>query len=465
VVGAGLGFVYAPCAGPILAGVITVSASQPFTGGRLLVALAYGVGSAVVLYALMLGGRRLTSRLVRRSTAFQMAMGAIMVIVGVAMFANLDTRFETAIASDLPSFLVNPAGGLEKSAAATRGLKDVRGDRGGQAGFATAVPTGPTGGGRPSKLPVLGAAPEFTGNQDWFNTPGGRPLTLAALRGRVVLVDFWTYSCINCLRTLPYLKGWDAKYRAKGLTIVGVHSPEFPFEKSASNVRAAVAQNGLRYPIVQDNELATWNAYGNQYWPAEYLIDARGRVRFTAFGEGDDTRKEEAIRSLLAERGAAGLGGLTRTRAQSASAALATPESYLGAARAERFVGVQPALGTRDYGPAQATPPPPSHLRYSGRWTIGADAAIAGAGAGLDLRFHARRVFLVLGSPGRPRSVQVLLNGRPVTARAAGPDVHDGRVRVGFQRLYRLVDLPQVATGTLSVRPEPGVRGYAFTFG
>ncbi|HVP01436.1 MAG TPA: cytochrome c biogenesis protein DipZ [Solirubrobacteraceae bacterium] len=461
IVGIGLGFVYAPCAGPILAGVITVSASQPFTAGRLVVALAYGAGSAAALYALLLGGRRLTSRLARRSGAFQIAMGTVMVLVAVAMFANLDTRFETSIATKLPSFLVNPTDRLERTQAAQHGLRELRGRTAGSA-FAAAASAG--GRGTPSSLPVLGRAPGFGGTQQWFNTPSDRPLTLAELRGRVVLVDFWTYSCINCLRTLPYLKAWDAKYRAKGLTIVGVHTPEFPFERSAANVRAAIAQNGLHYPVVQDNEDAVWNAYGNEYWPAEYLIDTRGRVRFAAFGEGDDARKEQAIRSLLAERGASRLGGLAHPRAQAASAGESTPESYLGAARAERFVGVQPRTGTRDFGPLAAEPPSLSHLRYAGRWTIRDDSATAGPGAALQLRFQARRVFLVLGAPGRTRTVRVLLDGRPVTA-AAGSDVHDGRARVGFQRLYRLIDLPRVETHTLTVEPQPGTSAYAFTFG
>ena len=150
---------------------------------------------------------------------------------------------------------------------------------------------------------MLGTAPEFVDNQHWFNTPGDKPLTLSALRGRVVLVDFWTYSCINCLRTLPYLTAWDQRYRKDGLTIVGVHSPEFPFEKEASNVEEAIERNGIHYPVAQDNELATWNAYGNQYWPAEYFIDAKGRVRFAHFGEGEYGEKEKIIRELLAEAG------------------------------------------------------------------------------------------------------------------------------------------------------------------
>ena len=155
----------------------------------------------------------------------------------------------------------------------------------------------------PSGLPVLGTAPEFVDTQRWFNTPGDRPLTLGSLRGRVVLVDFWTYSCINCLRTLPYLTAWDKRYRRDGLTIVGVHSPEFPFEKDAGNVEEAIARNGIRYPVVQDNDLATFTAYGTEFWPAEYFVDARGRVRYVHFGEGEYDEKEKVIRELLAEAG------------------------------------------------------------------------------------------------------------------------------------------------------------------
>src|SRR4051794_20337826 len=290
--GASLGLVYAPCAGPILAGVITLSASQTFTAGRLATALAYGIGSAVALYVLMLGGRRLTRRLARRSGRLQQGLGVVMAVVGVLMVANLDTRFQNAIASDLPSFLVNPTGGLEKSAPVSKELANVRGHA-------------------PQRL---GRAPEIRGTQRWFNTPGGRPLTLAELgrQKRVVLIDFWTYTCINCIRTLPKLKAWDAKYRADGLTVIGVHTPEFPFEKDAGNVGAAIRQDGVRYPVAQDNDYTTWDAYHNAYWPAEYLIDAEGQVRHVHFGEGDYDQTERAIRALLAESGRSRLGGLAR---------------------------------------------------------------------------------------------------------------------------------------------------------
>lgn len=464
-VGGSLGFVYAPCAGPILAGVITISAAQSFTAARLAVALAYGIGSAVVLYLLMLGGRRLTRRLSRHGGRLQMAMGAVMVLVALAMFGNYDTRFETALAAHIPSFLVDPTKDIEQGRPAQSALRRLRAHPGQASPFASAgKPDRGSGGGRSSGLRVLGRAPDFRGTEAWFNTAGGRPLTLRSLRGRVVLVDFWTYSCINCIRTLPYLKAWDARYRSAGLTIVGVHTPEFPFEKSASNVRAAIAQNGLRYPVAQDNDYATWNAYGNQYWPAEYFVDAQGRVRYTHFGEGDYGKKERVIRALLAEAGDGALGASTRTRATAASQGLGTPESYLGSARAERFSNGPIAAGVRDFGPPPARLAP-SHLAYSGRWRIGGESAVALPGAAVDMTFDARRVYLVLGSPGRPRSLGVSLDGRPVTAADAGSDVRHGRVQVSAQRLYRLVDLPRVERHRLRLTLQPGIAGYAFTFG
>jgi cytochrome c biogenesis protein CcdA/thiol-disulfide isomerase/thioredoxin len=462
-VGASLGLVYAPCAGPILAGVITVSASQSFTAGRLAVALSYGIGSAVVLYLLMLGGRRVVAPLARRGVGLQVAMGAVMVVVALGMLGNYDVRFQNSIASSLPSFLVNPTGSLEETAAARSALSEVRGESahgvGGRAAEAQAPATRADGG---LRLPVLGRAPEFVDNQRWFNTPGDRPLTLRGLRGRVVLVDFWTYSCINCLRTLPYLKAWDRRYRSDGLTIVGVHSPEFPFEKDAGNVAEAIARNGLRYPIVQDNDLATWSAYGNQYWPAEYFIDAQGRVRYVHFGEGSYGEKEKVIRELLAAAGDRVGRRMSGAHGLAASAGVSTPETYLGAARAERFTNPVLSPGLHDF--RNAPPPPVDEFAFRGSWRIGLHSATAEGGS-LALHFGARRVYLVLGSPGRSRRVRVLLDGRPIPDRFAGADVRGGAVEVSSQRLYDLVDLPRVGQHVLSLAPERGVTGYAFTFG
>ncbi len=462
-VGASLGFVYAPCAGPILAGVITVSASQTFTLGRLAVAFSYGIGSAVVLYFLMLGGRRVVAPLRRRGAGLQVAMGAVMVLVAVAMLQNYDVRFENAIATGLPSFLIMPAHGLEDRTAARSALAEVRGEAahgvGGRAVSAPQPVDDPAG---HLRLPVLGRAPEFVDTQQWFNTPGNRPLTLSGLRGRVVLVDFWTYSCINCLRTLPYLKAWDARYRKDGLTIIGVHTPEFPFEHSASNVAEAIQRNGLRYPVVQDNDYGTWNAYGNQYWPAEYFIDANGDVRYVDFGEGSYAKKEQVIRELLTEAGYQVSAKKTKVHAVEPSEGVTTPETYLGAARAERFTNPMLSPGGHDFG----TPPAPgaNEFAYHGRWRIGLHAVTAEGGS-LDLNFGARRVYLVLGSPAKPHRMRVLLNGHPIPNRLAGADVHNGVVTVSAQRLYELVDLPRVADQVLTLIPERGVMGYAFTFG
>jgi thiol-disulfide isomerase/thioredoxin len=318
--------------------------------------------------------------------------------------------------------------------------------------------------GNGSGLPVLGQAPEFVGTQRWFNTPGGRALTLRGLRGRVVLIDFWTYSCINCLRTLPYLEAWDRRYRKDGLTIVGVHSPEFPFEKDAGNVAEAIERNGIRYPVVQDNELATWNAWGNQYWPAEYFVDAHGQVRFTHFGEGSYGEKEHVIRELLAEAGHPPAGSDSRVRALAPSLGVTTPETYLGAARAERFTNPTLSPGAHEFGDPAA--PGADEFAYRGRWRIGLDSATAEARAALELDFGARRVYLVLGSDdGRPRRMRVLLDGRPIPDALAGGDVHGGSVEVAAHRLYDLVDLGAVGRHDLTLVPESGITGYAFTFG
>jgi cytochrome c biogenesis protein CcdA/thiol-disulfide isomerase/thioredoxin len=462
-IGASLGLVYAPCAGPILAGVITVSASQSFTAGRLLVAFSYGLGSALVLYLLMLGGRRLIEPLKRKVPQIQAAMGAVMIDFGIGMFADLDLKFQNSIAADLPSFLVNPTKGLESCDEAQDALAKVR-TGGSEQGreLAAKVDAASQDGNPDSGLPVIARAPDFTDNQQWFNTPGDRPLTMSGLRGRVVLVDFWTYTCINCIRTQPYLKAWDQKYRSKGLTIVGVHTPEFPFERDAGNVEDAIGRAGLEYPVVQDNDYGTWNAYGNQYWPAEYLIDAEGRIRHTHFGEGSYDETEDAIRSLLAEAGHDPGRGMSGAKGEQPSAGITTPESYLGAARADRFVNgvILPGVHDFDRSPVLA----PDSLGYGGKWRIDYDKAVSGGGD-LGLNFKSKRVYLVLSSPGRPRRVEVELDGKPIPSRLAGSDVEDGTVEVTNQRLYDLVSLPQVGRHELKLEFPPGVEGYAFTFG
>jgi cytochrome c biogenesis protein CcdA/thiol-disulfide isomerase/thioredoxin len=474
VVGGALGFLYTPCAGPILAAVTSVGAA---TGRTIAVALAYSAGSALALFALLLGGRGLFDRLRRAGGGpmLQRVLGVILVATGVVMATRVDVNFDQFVARHIPD--VSLTASLERSHAVTSRLHDVTGRK---SPFRTAPSTAvaSTGAARsaiahsagdPAALaayPALGAAPAFADTQRWFNTPGGRPLSLAGLRGRVVLVDFWTYTCINCIRTLPYLEAWDAKYRGAGLTIVGVHTPEFSFEHDAPNVANAIQRLGIRYPVVQDNKYGTWNAYNNEYWPADYLIDTQGQVRYIAFGEGDYGKTEAAIRALLTARGDGTLGSNAQPHGVIAVGGDTTPETYLGTARAQGWVN-GPVAGVHSYG----SPAPPDTLAtnefaFSGTWNIGAQPALAVSRAGIDAEFHARNVYLVLSSAGGvPRTVQVLVDGRPAGPGVAGGDVHSGVLTVTGQRLYWLVGLSGDETHRLGLRFSPGVTGFAFTFG
>jgi cytochrome c biogenesis protein CcdA/thiol-disulfide isomerase/thioredoxin len=456
-VGAALGFVYTPCAGPILAAVITVSAA---TGRTVAVAIAYAFGSAVVLLALTLGGRRLLERVraAGRGPLVQRVMGGVMLATALLIVTNVDVSFDQLVARKIPN--VNLTAGLERSGAVANRLRDLRHPT--AAGFKEPVPAGVAPG--PEGLPKLGRAPQFAGTQRWFNTPGGRPEPLRSLRGRVVLVDFWTYTCINCLRTLPYLEAWDRRYRDAGLTIVGVHTPEFAFEHDAGNVGRAIKRLGVRYPVVQDNDNGTWDAYANMYWPADYLIDAKGEVRYASIGEGDYDKTENAIRLLLAEAGRRRLGADARPQDVVVPAQRTTPETYLGVARAQGWLD-PPRAGEHAY-PRAAGRLPVNAFAFGGTWDIGPQAATARRGATIDAEVQAKNVYLVLSPPKSGRgTVQVLVDGRPAGSGVAGADVHGGRVAVTSQRLYTLVSVPRDERHAIRLRLSPGVSGFAFTFG
>jgi cytochrome c biogenesis protein CcdA/thiol-disulfide isomerase/thioredoxin len=468
-VGAALGFVYTPCAGPILAAVISVSAAS---GRSVAVGIAYTLGSAAVLLALTLGGRSLFERVrsAGRGPALQRTLGAIMVLTALVIVSGEDVSFDQYIARHIPN--VNLTASLEKSHVVESRLSDVTG-RKARFQASTKTPTAARDASQASllalarQLPSGGPAPEFKETEDWFNTPGNRPLTLASLRGRVVLIDFWTYTCINCIRTLPYLKAWDAAYRKDGLTIVGVETPEFAFEHDAGNVASAIASFGIRYPVVQDNEYGTWDAYDNEDWPADYLIDANGDVRYLAVGEGDYARTESAIRALLAAAGHE-VGAKSRATGVIVPSGETTPETYLGTARAQGWVN-GPHGGLHDYGSSAASGSrglPLNEFAYSGTWRIAGQPAAAVAGAGIDAQVQAKNVYLVLSSADkRPRPLEVLLNGKPIPAADAGADVHHGIVTVTGERLYWLVSLPHPQSMHLSLRFAPGLSGYSFTFG
>jgi cytochrome c biogenesis protein CcdA/thiol-disulfide isomerase/thioredoxin len=479
-VGGALGFVYTPCASPILAAVISVSAAS---GRTVVIAIAYALGSAVILLALSLGGRRLFDRIRKagRGPLLQRALGTVMILTAVAILTNLDVSFDQFVAEKIPN--VNLTASLECSKEVTGRLHEITGRKqrfkasNGASpceGSSTKLRTAAKDASQATlladaeSLPDKGAAPEFTGTEDWFNTGVGghsnTPLTLAGLRGRVVLVDFWTYTCINCIRTLPYLKAWNAAYAKDGLTIVGVEAPEFSFEKDASNVKDAIEQFGIHYPVVQDNNLATWDAYENEYWPADYLIDAHGDLRYTTFGEGSYGTTETAIRALLAEAGYH-VGAKSHPTDVVKPSEVATPETYLGTDRAEGWIN-GPKSGLHDYGPPKTAELPLNDFEFSGTWNIGGQPAEAVSEAGIDMEFDAKRVYLVLTSPHeRPLTVRVLLDGRPISTADSGADVHDGVVTVRRERLYSLVSLPNDQQHRLSLRFANGVTAYDFTFG
>jgi len=432
-----------------------------------------------VLLALALGGRRVFERVRRagRGPLLQRALGAIMILTALALLTNLANSYSQFVAEKIPN--VNLTASLECSKTVTGRLHEITGRR---SPFKAANGSSPCEGSSTKlhvaakdasqatlladaeALPDHGPAPEFTETEDWFNTRRDDPLTLASLRGRVVLVDFWTYTCINCIRTLPYLKAWYAAYAKDGLTIVGVESPEFSFEKQASNVKEAIEQFGINYPVVQDNNLGTWNAYDNEYWPADYLIDSHGDLRYTTFGEGDYEQTETAIRALLAEAGYP-VGARSHPTGVVKPTDMATPETYLGTDRAEGWIN-GPKSGLHDYGPPSTSELPLNDFELSGTWDIGGQPAEAVSEAGIDMEFKAKRVYLVLTSPHeRPLTVRVLLDGHPISAADSGADVHDGVVTVRRERLYWLVSLANDQQHRLSLRFENGVTAWDFTFG
>jgi cytochrome c biogenesis protein CcdA/thiol-disulfide isomerase/thioredoxin len=427
--GASLGLVFVPCAGPVLAAIATVAATNNVTFRAVAVTLAYALGAAVPMLLVAYGGQSMAKRIRVDAPKLRFASGLLIGAVALAIAFNVDTRFQTA----LPGYTQALQKHVEETGTARGALAKVTGAK------ERAAPVTRKG----SSLPFYGEAPPLAPDGRWFNTA---PLTLKALRGKVVLIDFWTYSCINCLRTLPHLEAWYRSYHRDGLVIVGVHTPEFAFEHVASNVGAAVKRLGIRYPVVQDNAYGTWNNYSNSYWPAEYLIDRSGHVRAYHFGEGDYGTSEQNIRTLL------GLGPNPRTVSDTLPAQPITPESYLGFERLDpsRYVGT-PVTGDKLKTYAAAATVPRNSLTYSGAWRVEGERAVAGSGAALTLHFHARDVYLVLGGNG---TVSTAVAGRPATD-----------VKVDAYRLYTLRSSDAISDGLLKLRFTPGVQAYAFTFG
>ncbi|KIK85380.1 cytochrome c biogenesis protein DipZ [Pseudomonas sp. W15Feb9B] len=468
-IGVATGLLWAPCAGPILGLILTGAALQGASIATTLLLLAYAAGAATSLAAaLLLGGKvfALMKRSIGTGEWIRRGLGAAM-LAGVAAIAlGLDTgilaRISTASTGGIEQALVGKLSGKSPT------------------GSGTMMAQIPAAGGAmkiadktPGTLPVEGQLPALNGAVQWLNSP---PLDAQALKGKVVLVDFWTYSCINCLRTLPYVKAWAEKYRDQGLVVIGVHAPEFAFERDVGNVTKAMKELGINYPVAIDNDYKIWRAFNNEYWPAHYFADAQGRIRYHHFGEGDYAESERVIQQLLREAGAKTVAdGLINADAQGVQQApdmnqVLSPETYVGYQRAEHFV---PETGL--VPDKVATYNPPANLTLNdwslgGQWAVGAERATASAPASrIVYRFHARDLHLVLGpgTDGKPVRFKVSIDGQAPGA-AHGVDVAaDGSGRVTEQRLYQLVrqtDAVKDRTFTIEFL-DPGVSAYAFTFG
>src|SRR4029450_7602708 len=415
--GASLGLVFVPCAGPVLASVTPLSAPGDVGVLTFAVTFAYALGAALPMLAIASGGRLIALR--RHAETTRRVAGALIGITALAIAFGADQRFTTAV----PGYTEALQNRVERNTTARRELRDLS-----ETGAAASTAS---------------RAPEIRGIGEWINS---KPLSLEQLRGNVVLIDFWPYSCVNCLRTLPHVKAWDRAYRRDGLVVVGVHSPAFAFERVPKNAPAAVRKLGIRYPVALDNDFATWRAYANEYWPAKYLIDRTGRVRDVHFGEGEDEETEQQIRRYLGD----GVRAEAQRVADRPRTTLTTPESYLGYARLDRFAGVGLTPGAEA---TYAFPRRPLHadqLAYSGRLRVEAERIVAGKGAAVRLRFLAREVNLVLGGHG---SVEVFLDGHRRQPIAIG----------GEPRLYTLLELSKRRRGLLELRLLPGGGAYGVT--
>ena len=423
-IGSLIGLVWTPCAGPILAAVLVqVIRQQTDLAGDLII-FAFGIGTGVPMLVIALTGRTIMNKLgffTRHAETVRRAFG-VLILLSVAYIASgVDVQaLLTPKKAESPRSELVLQNGLGRSY----------------------------------------VAPEFVGIEAWLNSP---PLTMQSLKDKVVLIDFWTYSCINCVRTLPYLTDWDRKYRGKGLVIVGVHSPEFEFEKKLDNIKAAIAQHGIHYPVALDNTLSTWLNFNNRYWPAHYLINKEGKVVYTHFGEGEYDITENNIRYLL---------GLKETgetiQAEASTLALGqTPETYLGYARAENFGGKERVK--RDAENIFRFPAFLAEHEWalSGKWKVESEKITAAEkGAALRLNFKARKVFLVLGTAtGKPIHAVLSLNGAAVGANA-GKDAPAGMVTIERNTLYELIDQKSPRNSLIEIKSDaPGLEAYAFTFG
>lgn len=451
IIGFSLGLLWTPCVGPILASVISLAISGTVTFQAFLITLAFSLGTAIPMFLIMLAGSTALQRipwLTRNSASIQKVFGVLMIVTALAIFFNLDRRFQTFVLKTFPSYGV--------------GLTQIEENEGVRDELEKVTNTGVEAKdlGKPmselthAKGPI---APEIIPGGEWFNS---EPLQLSSLRGKVVVVDFWTYSCINCQRTLPYLRDWWKKYEDDGLVIIGVHAPEFEFEKNRDNVEKAISDFGIKYPVVQDNDFATWRAYSNRYWPAKYFIDKDGLIRFTHFGEGAYDESEEVIRTLLKETGTSPVDAVENPDYQVYSN---TPETYLGYLRLANIASDEAIKRDAKFVYTKPAVFPDNYFALEGEWTVMPEYSAPGKNAKLYLNFDAKEVFLVARPKNGQGKINVYVDGRK---QYFGEDNIDGTVTVNSDSLYKLVNIDEPGKHQLMLEfPTNNVEVYAFTFG
>lgn len=455
ITGLALGIIWSPCAGPILATIAALAVTTQVNVQVILLTTAYVIGAGIPLFLFAYGGAKIVykTRFISGYTGkIQQGFGVIMLLTALAIYTNYDKVIQTDLLNAFPEYsqyLTN----FENNPAVKQQLNALKGNKNAaiieNSGlFNTNTP-----------------APDFTGATKWLNTE--KPLLLKDLKGKVVLVDFWTYTCINCIRTLPHVTKWYDKYKDQGFFVIGVHTPEFAFEKNTSNVLTAIRDDKVHYPVPQDNNYAIWNNYNNEYWPAEYLIDANGTIRRIHFGEGEYDQTEMAIQTLLREAGRKVTEKLETMPDQTPSGGI-SPETYLNTARMQYYYpDGSVTSGTQKFSLSENLPL--NTFSYGGEWTVTDAFSEAEKNAALNYHFTADKVFLVIrpSVSNKNSRVKVFLDGKPVDSSNAGADVANGIITIDKDRLYNLIDL-KGNSGEHILKLEfqtPGTQAFAFTFG
>ena len=439
--GLGLGLLYVPCAGPVLAAITVAGARGELNLGIVALTVSFAVGTALPLLVFALAGRRVAERITafrKRARSLRIVAGCLMMALALALAFNVTDAIQRA----LPDYTSAAQKKVEDNSVARQQLSGLYDNSNKELSrCADGV----------DELRSCGQAPAITGITKWLNTPGGQPVDLKKEHGKVVLVDFWTYSCINCQRSLPHIEAWNRAYKSAGLEIIGVHSPEFAFEKNASNVADQSRKLGVTYPVALDNKLTTWDNYRNRYWPAKYLIDAKGTVRYFKFGEGQYAQTENLIRTLLKQANPNVQLPPKTDQKDTQLTKDRTPETYLSNLRISGYVG-DPLLHDKPKAYRFASDIPVNRLSLDGTWTAGYQYFTAGDHARLAFTYRAKNANVVLAGKG---SVSVLVDGKVVKT-----------IQVeGTPTLHRLVDDSTARTAHLELRFTPGIQAYSFTFG